>query len=656
MAQVDLNLHIPPGILILLCLITCIPLTMSLNNDGLSLLALKAAIEVDPTGALTSWSDSATTPCNWVGVTCKHDRVTQLTLPFKNLTGYIPSELGHLTQLKRLTLPHNNFSSSIPSSLFNATSLVVLDLSHNSFTGSLPQSVSSLKNLMHLDLSSNSLSGSLPVSLSSLSSLVGTLNLSHNQFSGRVPASLGTLPVVVNIDLRDNNLTGEIPQVGSLLNQGPTAFSGNPFLCGFPLQNACPEAVKIPPEILPSTGDNPLNPNPKPEAQERKARGGSFFSVAIISGVVLMAVTGFLTAWVFRRRRLVEEGLEKGKVENGNENENGCGEEEKGRFVVLDEEGILGLELEDLLRGSAYVVGKSRSGIVYKVVGVGKGALAAATVVAVRRLSEGDATWRLKEFESEVEAIGKVRHPNVVPLRAYYYANDEKLLVTDFIRNGNLHAALHGGPANSLSPLSWAARLTIAQGAARGLMYIHEFNGRKYVHGNLKSTKILLDDDLHPYISGFGLTRLGLGAPKPTLLAPKRQNSNHSMVTSAIGSKVSASSNNYLAPEVRIGGGKFTQKCDVYSFGIVLLELLTGRLPDLGAENEGKDLESFVRKAFREEQPLSEIIDTALLPEVYAKKQVIAAFHVALNCTEVDPELRPRMRTVSESLDRINIQ
>lgn len=188
-------------------------------------------------------------------------------------------------------------------------------------------------------------------------------------------------------------------------------------------------------------------------------------------------------------------------------------------------------------------------------------------------------------------------------------------------------------------------------------MYIHEFSGRKYVHGNLKSTKILLDDDLNPYISGFGLTRLGLSPLKSTTtFAHKRQNSNQSIVVSAMSSKAAASSNNYLAPEMRMASGKFTQKCDVYSFGIVLLELLTGRLPDLEPENDHKELESFVRKAFSEEQPLSEIIDQALLPEVNAKKQVVAAFHVALNCTELDPELRPRMRTVSESLDRIRIQ
>ena len=215
---------------------------------------------------------------------------------------------------------------------------------------------------------------------------------------------------------------------------------------------------------------------------------------------------------------------------------------------------------------------------------------------------------------------------------------------------------LTGGSSSSLTTLSWDARLKIAQGTARGLMYIHEFNGRKYVHGNLKSTKILLDDDLQPYISGFGLTRLSSITSKTTTLAPKRHGTNLNIVTSAMGAKIAASSNTHLAPELRLAGGKFTQKCDVYSFGIVLLELLTGRLPDSGPENDNKVLESFVRKTFKEEKPLSEIIDPALLPEVHAKKQVIAAFHVALNCTEADPELRPRMRTVSESLDRIKVQ
>ncbi|KAF7818987.1 Receptor protein kinase-like protein ZAR1 [Senna tora] len=625
-----------------------------MNSDGLSLLALKAAVESDPSGVLSSWTDSDSTPCRWAGVVCSHDRVTQLVLPNKGLTGYIPSELGLLYSLKQLTLSHNNFSNVIPSRLFNATDLVVLDLSHNSLSGPIPTEITSLKSLRHLDLSSNSLNGSLPEALSDLTGLVGTLNLSYNHFSGGIPESFGGLPVIVSLDLQNNNLTGKIPQVGSLLNQGPTAFSGNPGLCGFPLQNACPEAQN---PDFPST-ENPQNPKtldpgfPRGIPEEKaKARGGSVI-VAIISGVSLMVGAVSLLVWLFRRRWSGDESeLGKQKLDNEVEEGGGGGEGQKGKFVIVDEG--FNLELEDLLRASAYVVGKSRSGIVYKVVAAGKGSCPAASVVAVRRLSEGDSTWKLKEFEAEMEAIGRVHHPNVVRLRAYYYANDEKLIITDFIRNGSLHTALHGGPSNPLPPLSWAARLKIAQGAARGLMYIHEFNGRKYVHGNLKSTKILLDDDLHPYISGFGLTRLGLTTSKSSIsMAPKRQNSKQSIATSAV---TNTHSNNYLAPEVRMNGGKLTQKCDVYSFGIVLLELLTGRVPESGAENEGKMLEGFVRQAFREEKPLCDIIDQALMSEVYAKKQVVAVFHVALNCTEHDPELRPRMRSVSESLDRIKI-
>lgn len=196
-------------------------------------------------------------------------------------------------------------------------------------------------------------------------------------------------------------------------------------------------------------------------------------------------------------------------------------------------------------------------------------------------------------------------------------------------------------------------RLNIAQGTARALAHIHECSPRKYVHGNIKSSKILLDDDLRPYISGFGLTRLVSGNSKSTNAGLKRLDLNQTLVSP----KNSASSSViYIAPEARVSGGRFTQKSDVYSFGIVLLEILTGRSPDGGADNSGMTLDSLVRKVFREERPLSEIIDSALLHEVHAKTQVVAAFHVALNCTELDPEVRPKMRMVSDSIDRIKSQ
>ncbi|XP_043693697.1 receptor protein kinase-like protein ZAR1 [Telopea speciosissima] len=622
-------------------------LVFSLNSDGLSLLALKAAISTDPTRVLHTWSEDDSNPCHWDGITCTSGRVTEIYLPNKGFNGYIPSELGALVSLRLLSLSHNNFTKPIPSRLFNATSLVSLDLSHNFLTGHIPGQIKSLKHLIHLDLSYNLLNGSLPDCLSDLQELSGTLNLSYNMFSGKVPASYGSFPVAVNLDLRHNNLSGKIPQVGSLLNQGPTSFIGNPSLCGFPLRTACPEAGNPTLTINPM---NPRNSNPDfpngaiPQQPSSKPRASSAV-VPIISGVSFIVGAVSVSMWLYRKKWVSDEG-KMGKDFSDMEGED---EGQKGKFVVV-EEGF-GLELEDLLRASAYVAGKSRSGIVYKVVvGRGSGGSAAA-VVAVRRLSETGGVLRLKDFETEVEAIGRVRHPNIVRLRAYYYAFDEKLLISDFIPNGSLYFALHGGPSNLSPPLSWTARLKIAQGAARGLMCIHECSPRKYVHGNIKSSKILLNNDLQPYVSGFGLTRLVSGSYKSTDITSKKQGS-----TQIIGLGLKSSMGNsasYMAPEARVPGFKLTQKCDVYSFGMMLLEILTGQLPDAGPENDGKGLEYYVRKVFREERPLSEIVDQALLQEVQAKKEVLAVFHVALNCTEFDQDLRPRMKAVSESLDRI---
>ena len=211
------------GLASFLIFFTC--LSSSLNSDGLSLLALKAAIVSDPTGVLDTWSESDLVPCHWGGISCTHGRVTGVFLPNRSFTGYIPSELGALVNLRQLSLANNNFSKPIPSRLFNATTLLSLDLSHNSLSGPLPTQVKALKYLVHLDLSSNLLNGSLPEELAELENLAGSLNLSHNRFSGEVPASYGKIPLMVSLDLRHNNLTGKIPQIGSLLNQGPTAFS-----------------------------------------------------------------------------------------------------------------------------------------------------------------------------------------------------------------------------------------------------------------------------------------------------------------------------------------------------------------------------------------------------------------------------------------------
>ncbi|KAJ0259343.1 Protein kinase domain-containing protein [Hirschfeldia incana] len=622
----------------------CMSFCSSLNSDGLSLLALKSAVENDPTRMMNHWSESDITPCHWSGIVCTNGRVTSLNLFGKSLSGYIPSELGLLDSLNRLDLANNNFSKPIPVRLFEPTNLRYIDLSHNSLSGPIPDQIHHLKSLNHLDLSSNRLNGSLPESLAELGSLAGTLNLSFNLFTGEIPPSYGRLPAHLSLDLSRNNLTGKVPQVGSLLNQGPIAFAGNSRLCGFPLQTPCQE-LEIPNlvAVKPQGTQELQKPNPsvisKEEEKEKQSTTGSV-TVSLISGVSVVIGAVSLSVWLIRRKKQSSAVYKTETVVREFDEEG-----QDGKFVAFDEG--FQLELEDLLRASAYVIGKSRSGIVYRVVAAEPSSSSSSAVVAVRRLSDGNATWRFKEFVNEVESIGRINHPNIVRLRAYYYAEDEKLLITDYIGNGSLYSALHGGPSNTRVPLSWAERLHIAQGTARGLMYIHEYSSRKYVHGNLKTSKILLDDELLPHISGFGLTRLVQGYPK---LA------DHSLSTNmqSFATRLSAPQAAYLAPEVRVSSGcKLSQKGDVYSFGVILLELLTGRLPSGSSENEGEELVSVMRKWHKEGRSLDEILDPNLVKQDVVDKQAIAAIRVALNCTNMDPDMRPRMRFVSDSLGRI---
>lgn len=624
----------------------------ALTTDGLSLLALKSAVSDDPTGALAAWLDFDDSPCSWTGVTCSLGRVTVLALPDRELAGYLPSELSLLSELQTLSLPGNRLSGPLPAALAVFRGLTVLDLSRNNLSGAIPTEIGQLTSLAHLDLSSNLLTGPLPPSIAALPHLSGVLNLSYNHLSGPIPLAFGNIPVDVSLDFRQNNLSGEIPQVAPLLSQGPTAFSGNPGLCGFPLKNPCPAAKQDPkiPQPNPSLNMNPSDGTLRPVASEK--RKSPVGTVAILAVVLLIAlITMFVLQWQLRKRRSAGAGKESTHEKSSSPGFSTTitggsvtGERREGHasevYAAVDEG--FGLELEELLRASAYVVGKSRSGIVYKVV-VGR----EGSAVAVRRLSEnddgdgpsgGDEWRRRRAFETEAVAIARAKHPNVVRLLAYYYAPDERLLIYEYIPNISLHASLHGGPLHPTAPpLPWAARLSILQGAARGLAYLHEFNPRKHAHGSVTSSKILLDDDLRPHISGFGLARLVAAGSQEK---PTHSSKNVASPKAAVG---------YTPPEMRgaTGASTWTQKGDVYAFGVVALEVVTGRPAD-------GELEGWVRQAFQEERPLSEVVDSSLLHEVHAKREVLAVFHVALGCTEADSELRPRMRSVAENLDRIS--
>lgn len=474
----------------------------SLNEEGLALLSFKRSLKEFPESFFTSWNSSDETPCSWLGVTCKAQRVIYLSIANRRLSGTLPSDLGKLTAIRHLNLRDNNLFGSLPSDLFNATELRSLILSGNSLSGHLPPQIGKLNRLLHLDLShnsfndsipsplvqckrlktlslnENSFSGPLPIGLGtnlttlekldissnrltgpipgdfgSLVNLKATLDMSHNSFTGPIPESLGKIPQRVYINLSYNNLSGPIPQVSTLLNAGPTAFLGNPFLCGPPLKLPCPPDASVMNSL--SLIHHPFRYPGGNSAKDGK-HGHLVFIIILVTGIILgTCFFGGLVSYLYKKvyaskgakmiggcnfeeRSIVRADMfcfAKASLETLSQNM------EQYSFVRLDQQ--IDFTLDQLLTASAFLLGKSGLGIVYKVV------LENGLTLAVRRLGEGG-TQRLKDYQTEVEAIGKIKHPNIVALRAYCWSVEEKLLIYDYEPNGDLATALHGSFLSSL--------------------------------------------------------------------------------------------------------------------------------------------------------------------------------------------------------------
>ncbi|XP_072995604.1 receptor protein kinase-like protein ZAR1 [Typha latifolia] len=698
----------PFWVLFLLCN-PFVLLVSGLSSEGNVLLSFKSSIREDPEGSLSNWNASDPDPCSWNGITCKDGGVVSLSIPKKRLAGFLPSALGSLPSLRHVNLRNNRIFGRIPAGLFaagglqslvlygnslygslppeigNLSYLQILDLSQNYLNGSIPESLiqckrlktlvlshnnltnslpigfgSSLVALEILDLSYNRFSGSIPSDIGNLSSLQGTVDLSHNLFSGLIPPSLGKLPEKVYIDLTYNNLSGPIPQNGALENRGPTAFIGNPGLCGPPLKNPCSSEVPSSNPFLPANfSPSGLVANNKTSGSgNSKGLSKNAVVAIVVSDVVGIGLIALVFFYCYWKATSFREKEESGNSKKGLKCRNDCicfrkdesetlsDNVEQCDLVPLDRH--VSFDLDELLKASAFVLGKSGIGIVYKVV------LEDGLTLAVRRLGEGG-LQRFKEFQTEVEAIGKVRHPNIVTLRAYYWSVDEKLLVYDYIPNGSLSAAIHGKAGMmAFAPPLWDVRLKIMKGIAKGLAFLHEFSPKKYVHGDLKPNNVLLGLNMEPYISDFGLGRLANiagGSPflqSDRMSAEKTQTQQSDVSVSPFVSKGSC----YQAPEA-LKTLKPSQKWDVYSYGVIMLEMISGRSPAVLLETLEMNLVRWVQFCIEEKKPLSDLLDPFLARELDREDEIIAALKIALTCVQANPERRPSMRNVMETLDRL---
>lgn len=398
--------------------------------------ALLAFLSQTPHENRIQWnaSDSA---CNWVGVECDSNRsnVYNLRLPGVGLVGQIPENtIGRLTHLRVLSLRSNRLTGELPRDFANLTLLRSLYLQDNRFTGGFPESVTRLTRLGRLDLSANNFTGEIPFAINNLNQLT-RLYLQNNGFTGSLPSI--NSDGLNDFNVSNNRLNGSIPK--SLSKFESSSFAGNLALCGNPLPPCNP--------FFPSPTPSPsIVPSSPVQRKSKKLSTAAIIAIAVGSALFLCLLLLILLLCLRRRQRRQPPKPPKPEVtrsvvaETGTSSSKddiagGSAEAERNKLVFF-EGGVYSFDLEDLLRASAEVLGKGSVGTSYKAV------LEEGTTVVVKRLKDVAATK--KDFEMQMEALGKIKHENVVPLRAFYYSKDEKLLVYDFMADGSLSALLHG--------------------------------------------------------------------------------------------------------------------------------------------------------------------------------------------------------------------
>ncbi|KZV28452.1 putative leucine-rich repeat receptor-like protein kinase [Dorcoceras hygrometricum] len=608
--------------------------------------------ETDLHGTLLPNWTTTTTACtaDWAGVNCTNNRVTTLSLPFFNLRGPIDA-LSSLDQLRFVDLRGNRLNGTL-TPISQCLNLKLMYLSGNDFSGEIPLGFSSLHRLLRLDLSNNNLQGPIPSNLSKLSRLL-TLYLQNNEISGTIPDLLDSLPHLKELNLSNNELYGMVPKTLSS-KFGDASFYGNEGLCGskpFPpcsytgSRPAPPQTVLSNPTSLPSSSSTTIEESSS--RHHKGLRNGAVVAIVVANSVLLLVIASFAVAYYCGKYSRDSNSLtgtrEGGKRRNGNSGEkrvyanagggdsDGTNATDKSRLVFFDRKKQF--ELEDLLRASAEMLGKGSLGTVYKAV------LDDGCVVAVKRLKDANPCAR-KEFEQYMDVIGKIRHPNIVRFRAYYYAREEKLLVYDYLPNGSLHSLLHENRGPGRIPLDWTTRISLILGAARGLARIHEeYAASRIPHGNVKSSNILLDKNGVSCISDFGLS---------LLLNPV-----HAI----------ARLGGYRAPE-QAEIKKLSQKSDVYSFGVLLLEVLTGKVPSqhsspnrarVKEEETSGDLPKWVQSVVRDEWT-AEVFDPELLRYKNIEEELVSMLHVAMACVVPQPEKRPTMAEAVKMIEEIRVE
>ncbi|KAL5649932.1 hypothetical protein ACJX0J_040741, partial [Zea mays] len=429
----------------------------------------------------------------------------------------------------RLDLGNAQLSGPLVPQLGQLKNMQYLELYSNNISGPIPPELGNLTNLVSLDLYLNNFTGGIPDTLGQLSKL-RFLRLNNNSLSGQIPKTLTNINTLQVLDLSNNNLSGGVPSSGSFSLFTPISFANNPNLCGPGTTKPCPGAPPFSPPP-------PYNP-PAPTSSKGVSSTGAVAGGVAAGTALLIAVPAI--GYALWRRRKPEEQFFDVPAEEDPEVHLG----QLKRFSLRE------LQVATDNFNNRNVLGRGGFGKVYK------GRLTDGSLVAVKRLKEERTPGGELQFQTEVELISMAVHRNLLRLRGFCMTPTERLLVYPYMANGSVASRLRERAPNE-PPLEWETRARIALGSARGLSYLHDHCDPKIIHRDVKAANILLDEDFEAVVGDFGLAKL--------------MDYKDTHVTTAVRGTIG-----HIAPEY-LSTGKSSEKTDVFGYGIMLLELITGQ-------------------------------------------------------------------------------
>ncbi|KAL0330968.1 UNVERIFIED_CONTAM: LRR receptor-like serine/threonine-protein kinase FEI 1 [Sesamum angustifolium] len=494
---------------------------------------------------------------------------------------------------------------------FKSKRVTALALHDNNLYGAIPPELGNCTQLQSVFLQGNYLSGLIPSELGNLSQLEN-LDLSSNSLSGSIPASLGKLSKLSSFNVSTNFLVGPIPSDGVLANfRNDSSFVGNRELCGKQIQ-ACknndggPSAFSQPPG---SEYDLGLCVS-LAQSQAKKNSGRLLISaLATMGALLLVALMCFWGCYLYKRL-----GKNDGK---------GLAVDVSGGASIVMFHGDLPYSSKDIIKklenlNEEHVIGAGGFGTVYKL------AMDDGNIFALKRIVKVNEGFD-RFFERELEILGSIKHRYLVNLRGYCNSPTSKLLIYDFLSGGSLDEALH----ERAEQLDWEARLNIIMGAAKGLAYLHHDCSPRIIHRDIKSSNILLDGNFDARVSDFGLAKL--------------LEDEESHITTIV-----AGTFGYLAPEY-MQSGRATEKTDVYSFGVLVLEIVSGKRPtDASFIEKGLNIVGWLNYLVSESRQ-REIVDAHC--EGVQTESLDALLSIAIQCVSSSPEDRPTMHRVVQILE-----